>query len=103
MEKSGNLPHTCWVINQTAAKQNTKTSMAVKAREQEQIRSYMHLSLMLYHIYNGGSRIYPRRGPVNSNFKEKSTAAIFFYIEMLRPRGGGGVESAYMYTIAYSD
>ena len=41
---------------------------------------------------------------MNSDFKEKSTAANFFYIEMLRPKGGGAgppgppLESAYVVT-----
>ena len=39
---------------------------------------------------SGGSRIFPRRGPANLRFKEKSMAAIFFYIGMLRPKGGNG-------------
>ena len=49
--------------------------------------------------FSGGSRILPRRGPADSDYKEKLTAAIFFLIKMLRPKGAGllppPLESAY--------
>ena len=51
-----------------------------------------YVSLLMQLIDN-----FPKERAVNSNFKEKSTTAIFFYIEMLRARPPAPGIYAYIY------